>query len=704
VITAPGIEAGEFKAGSTYEYWLSSLSLPDNDPVWNELVYNTRFPAFEGIPDAIDQFNIFHTSCRKPHGGGRDAFIVADHLRTEENITPHLLLLSGDQVYADDVASPLFPRIALIAKKLVGTEETSTFGVLPPIAGRQRPSIEEFGLTSDAAVNHLWTFGEFVAMYLLAWSDVLWPNELPAYPGDSSPEISVEGEMTQEKWNDQILRLKNYKMNLPKVRKILANVPTLMMFDDHEITDDWNLDYDWVINLYVNNPGKKGVRVVTNGLLAYLLFQHWGNRPDRFNAPSTPESRALTATRWDGSNTIRYTPALLDDLGLPQSVGAPPTTFRRPFDQQTLRYDVAVGRTEGYPLRVALLDERMTREFSNAERPVGRISVAALNQMIPNPDVPNSPLLVVAPAPVVGLHLMEHFIQPAGALIKSPEFVDFETWMGYGAGFGVLLEILASNERAIILSGDVHYGSTFRLEYERPPSPVKRVMAQLTASSAKNADRKTLVLHAFGDLLRRLGIARRRDFAGFNSLGAADQGKLKSPPLGSPPLPYDDVVDILLGRVYRAGLETPAVFSKEVASAYQFNNPDFRYSIEHIDDESEPAEGDDKTAGVATQERNALTVAAGLVWPDQDPASSWKPDQSVKMLLALRAAGLNRIGKMLIGLPHLSHIHFTSSTSSPTFRVTHDAYVVVGQEDDPDNGIVISPERISLTRAVVDFP
>ena len=69
---------------------------------------------------------------------------------------------------------------------------------------------------------------------------------------------------------------------LPAVRRVLANVPSLMIFDDHEITDDWNIDHAWVNSVYGKPAGR---RAVTNGLLAYALCQHWGNKPAAFATP-----------------------------------------------------------------------------------------------------------------------------------------------------------------------------------------------------------------------------------------------------------------------------------------------------------------------------------------------------------------------------------------------------------------------------------
>jgi len=55
--------------------------------------------------------NIMHGSCRQLHGGGEDAFLAAEETlaRTADDIDarPSVLFLTGDQIYADDVAAPL---------------------------------------------------------------------------------------------------------------------------------------------------------------------------------------------------------------------------------------------------------------------------------------------------------------------------------------------------------------------------------------------------------------------------------------------------------------------------------------------------------------------------------------------------------------------------------------------------------------------
>src|SRR5262249_5753611 len=66
---------------------------------------------------------------------------------------------------------------------------------------------------------------------------------------------------------------------LPRVRRALANIPTYMIFDDHDVTDDWNMSLDFVNRVYSDSLGR---RIVQNALVAYALCQHWGNVPEQF--------------------------------------------------------------------------------------------------------------------------------------------------------------------------------------------------------------------------------------------------------------------------------------------------------------------------------------------------------------------------------------------------------------------------------------
>src|SRR5680860_1893405 len=190
-----------FAAGSLYEYRLTSPGWA-GEPTWADLAIGTTLPAFPGPPATVEELVLLHTSCRKPHGGGRDglatgATVVAERVAAGvAGARPHLMLLSGDQMYADEVPGPMAPRIRRVAADLVGIDESAVFGAPPRITGRQAPS-EGFGLTSSAAANHLWSLGEYLATYLLYWSDVLWPATLPAW-GDVTPATDLPAGLTPE--------------------------------------------------------------------------------------------------------------------------------------------------------------------------------------------------------------------------------------------------------------------------------------------------------------------------------------------------------------------------------------------------------------------------------------------------------------------------------------------------------------------------
>jgi len=54
-----------------------------------------------------------------------------------------------------------------------------------------------------------------------------------------------------------------------------------MILDDHEVTDDWNLNTKWVRD--TRNPVVR--RLIANALGAYWAFQSIGNDPDGRDAP-----------------------------------------------------------------------------------------------------------------------------------------------------------------------------------------------------------------------------------------------------------------------------------------------------------------------------------------------------------------------------------------------------------------------------------
>ena len=60
----------------------------------------------------------------------------------------------------------------------------------------------------------------------------------------------------------------------PPIRWLLSTVPSAMIFDDHDVIDDWNTSLEWVEEMRATDWWDE--RVV-GGFMTYVLYQHWGN-------------------------------------------------------------------------------------------------------------------------------------------------------------------------------------------------------------------------------------------------------------------------------------------------------------------------------------------------------------------------------------------------------------------------------------------
>ena len=160
-----------------------------------------------------------------------------------------------------------------------------------------------------------------------------------------------------------------------KVRRALANISVLTICDDHEVTDDWFITGAWRARVLASTFGRAMVR---NALLAYVLFQGWGNGPDRYAAVGTPEAPELLelvptlfAGAAAGSGTVPDRDACrqVDHLlGLDDPTGSAAPTERVAFN-----YHVDFAG-----VRLVVLDTRTHREYGTPDGPPGLLSRGAL--------------------------------------------------------------------------------------------------------------------------------------------------------------------------------------------------------------------------------------------------------------------------------------------------------------------------------------
>ncbi|MGE8361695.1 alkaline phosphatase D family protein [Pseudomonas sp.] len=433
------------------------------------------------LRERIDQ--VLHGSCRKPHHCAPDGLLCVDRLLAkphEPRQRPNLLLMSGDQVYADDVAGPMLRAIhqviaalGLFGECLEGavvddsealyTHPASYYQraeLLPALETNETLREKFFGgvekpiFTSNTADNHLVTFAEVLAMYLLVWSPTPW-----TLLDTEMPELTPE---ETERYQDERGRVESFRSGLGQVARALAHIPTLMIFDDHDVTDDWNLSASWEQVAY-GHPFSK--RIIGNALIAYLLCQGWGNNPDAFTEP-LQAIQAMTRGR-DAENHLDA--AAQDEL----------IETLLSFHQ----WQYVLPTTPA----LVVLDTRTRRWRSerNLKRPSGLLDWEALCEF--QQDLLDHPsAIIVSPAPMFGVKLIET-IQRVFSWAGHPLMVDAENWMAHRGAAQVMLNIFRHSRTPghyVILSGDVHYSFVYEvLIRQRKRGPH---IWQITSSGLKN--------------------------------------------------------------------------------------------------------------------------------------------------------------------------------------------------------------------------
>ncbi|QTH64324.1 hypothetical protein J1N51_02230 [Psychrosphaera ytuae] len=424
------------------------------------------------VRSAIKQ--VIQGSCRKPDHPSVDAFNgIAEMLNDEPVNRPDYLLMTGDQIYADDVAAPMLVAIQSLVKKLGLYTALEDLGDKTPAELSWTNSINERSkilpnkdkqsrwsnfwhgseiISARYHDNHLISLNEFFACYLLTWSSKAW-----ALVEESVNEAQeLVAQKNQYAYDKDWQNLRGFISTLPDFELTLANIPTLMIFDDHDVTDDWNLSADWEEHIYGNDFTRK---MIKNALLSYAVFQSWGNNPEK-NRPIIQQIQALSHENDFSSEPL--TEAL--------------------FDFSEWHFEV-----QSQP-KIVVLDTRTHRWRSEKDpkNPSGLMDFPRLEEFERQVFKETDSILVVSPAPVFGVKSIE-VVQKICAFFGKELLVDVENWMAHQGSAKKLMNILR-DERApdeiIIMSGDVHY--SFCFSAERRFSDIEDRIWQLTCSGFKN--------------------------------------------------------------------------------------------------------------------------------------------------------------------------------------------------------------------------
>jgi hypothetical protein len=339
---------------------------------------------------------------------------------------PDVLLMIGDQVYADD-PGPATRRF--IADHRAG-----------------QPGM-------DAPDGEVADFEEYCALYREAWSD-------------------------------------------PAVRWLFSVVPTAMIFDDHDVQDDWNISASWRRG-HSANPWWE--RRIESAYQSYWVYQHLGNL--------SPAELAQDET-WGKVREGGDAAPVLADLA-------------RRADQRASEIRWSFARTystTGGKVRVVALDSRSRRVVDGTRLMADEAEWRWLTESVTGDWAHVVIATSVPPLLPRGIHTLEAWTERicGGAwgrrAARFGEGVrlrfDLEHWPAFDASFIQLEELLTSlaagrlsprgapPATVTVISGDVHHSYLTAVDLSRTGAATVTRPAAATEAAASSAARTSAVYQA----------------------------------------------------------------------------------------------------------------------------------------------------------------------------------------------------------------
>jgi hypothetical protein len=391
--------------------------LLDGEPVWPPPDYRYPAPAIHTRGEG-DPVRLVYGSCRQanPH--------VTDRHRPDALDAYAVRLAAAVRA---GTAAPDWPDSLMLLGDQVYADETS-----PAVRGWLRRRRHRQRRRPDAPPTQVVGFDEYTRLYLESWAD-------------------------------------------PDVRWLLSTVPSLMIFDDHEIIDDWNTSDSWRRDQRAQSWWAERIAA---GLSSYWVYQHLGN---------------LSADELGSDPVYRAVRAADDATAILAAFGARADSERGGYRWS---YALDLGRT-----RIVVLDNRAGRELEPGKRAmlpdhewdwlIGATGGGDYDHLVVGSSLP----WLLAPA----VHHVEAMNERmcdsprpwvAGPAEKVRQVLDLEHWAAFGRSFdalGALLGQLGAAPDApatiSVLSGDVHHSYAARALLG---PDVRSAVYQLTCSPVHN--------------------------------------------------------------------------------------------------------------------------------------------------------------------------------------------------------------------------
>jgi hypothetical protein len=323
-----------------------------------------------------------------------------------------------------------------------------------------------------------------LAQRMMASEPEAWPHALlmigdQVYADEVHPDVEerIAGEEVID--FDEYVQLYCAAWGEPTIRWLLSTVPSAMIFDDHDVHDDWNTSLEWVEEVRTHPWWRQ--RVIS-AFESYFIYQHLGNLP-----PDELEQDPI----YRGLRTERD-----------------PTAFLRAFAERADREIDGVQwsfcRDIG-PARLVMIDSRAGRVLTPGRRTMVDPAEWRWIEEHARGDVEH--LLIGTSLPLIlspALHNLEAWNEAVcdgawgGAAAKLGEklrqALDLEHWAAFGDSFEAMCTLLrevGAGERGrapqtiTVLSGDVHHAYLAQIGFP-PGSGVESAVWQAVCSPFRN--------------------------------------------------------------------------------------------------------------------------------------------------------------------------------------------------------------------------
>jgi hypothetical protein len=452
--------------------------------------------------------------------GHHYALLLVDDL-TPASVTPYDVRLDGELVWPPDDGRPQpvvhtrdnQPRTRLVFGSCrVGDPQPTKLG------GEWPDEVKTLG------IDALWTYSKQLQRGEMEWPDALLLLGDQVYADEVSPETLEFIEQrrgTDRPPGEQIADFEEYtrlyreSWSEPDIRWLLSTVPTAMIFDDHDVNDDWNISWLWVEEMR-REPWWEAR--ITGAFMAYWVYQHLGNL-------SPPELEADTTF-----------PQVKDE----EDAGPLLRRLAHTWDRESAASRWAFYRDFG-DTRLLVLDSRAARVLSDGRRQM--IDDDEWDWIVEHSRGAFDHVVIASTLPVflpTGIHHLQAWNEAlcagrwgrlaANLSERLRRAVDLEHWAAFNRSFEQLCDWLRTlacgtdgaepPATVLLLGGDVHCSSIAEVDLGAGPSC--RVH-QLVCSPYRNplSAKERRVVQATGSRVSELLFSRLARLAGVPSPSAS---------------------------------------------------------------------------------------------------------------------------------------------------------------------------------------